>query len=256
MRLSSGILLVAVDPSGNAIIIWKDDRATPTSLYAQKLDPNGNRLWATDVQVNSAAASVGTTFCTAVAVDKAGNAIVVWDGVYAQKLRPQRKNRQWRTDVQVTAWGQTATVALDNVGGNAVVAFASSNGIRAQKLNGNGDRVWAVDTPVERWGKCRRQWPGDVSSEGQAFVAWSNNGIWIQKLGYDGTTLWSRDVQVNSTSGRWPAVTADGNGSAIVVYMVKNAFGYWGDVYAQKLDADGSRVWAADTRVNSETEYW
>ena len=114
MRLSSGILPLQWIPAETQSSFGKMTRDADQSLCAEAgskwQQALGNRR-----PGQLTAASVGTTFCTAVAVDKAGNAIVVWDGVYAQKLDPNG-NRQWRTDVQVTVWGQTATVALDNVG--------------------------------------------------------------------------------------------------------------------------------------------
>ena len=46
---------IAVDSNGNVVIVWMDERNSQngSDIYAQKLDPNGNRLWQEDVRVNS-----------------------------------------------------------------------------------------------------------------------------------------------------------------------------------------------------------
>ena len=105
--------VVAVDGSGNAFVVWYDHRNGDSDIYAQRLDATGNRLWATDLRVNS---DIGTAsqHSPAVAVDRDGNAIVVWedqrngnDEIYAQRL-DATGNRLWPTDLQVNSDSGTA----------------------------------------------------------------------------------------------------------------------------------------------------
>ena len=80
--------VIAMDGSGNTVVVWADSRNGNYDIYAQRLDSSGNRLWAQDTRVNSdsgtidqgypAVAMDGLGNAVAVAVDGSGNAIVVW----------------------------------------------------------------------------------------------------------------------------------------------------------------------------------
>ena len=41
---------VAVDGSGNAVVVWQDNRNGDEDIYAQRLDAAGNRLWTQDAR--------------------------------------------------------------------------------------------------------------------------------------------------------------------------------------------------------------
>jgi len=86
---------VDVDPSGYAVAAWWDERhgAANCSIYAQRLNPDGERQWdSSDVRVNQDTGSYDREY-VAVAIDNDNCAIITWDDerggendVYAQKL--------------------------------------------------------------------------------------------------------------------------------------------------------------------------
>ena len=205
---------VAQDGNGNVFTVWTDERNGNEDIYAQRLDDNGNVLWATGIRVNISASGTPREN-PSIAVDKNGNIFVVWWGgaVFAMRL-DQDGNRMWMEDVRI----DTATVTVDE---HPTVA-----------LDGNGNAVVV-------WGDERN---GDYD-------------IYAQKLDGSGNKLWAADVRVNSDTTTEdqvsPMVVVYGNGDAIVVWSdMRN--GDW-DIYAQKLDGNGDKLWTSDVRVNSDT---
>ena len=266
---------MAIDGSGNAVVVWGDDRNGDSDIYAQRLDASGNRLWATDVRVNSDSGTA-SQHLPAVAVDGSGNALVVWRDdrngnydIYAQKLNIAG-GRLWAEDVRVNsdsgmAWQDAPAVAMYEDGNAIVVWYDLRNGdadIYAQKLDGGGSKLWGTDVRVSSDSGMAWQYDPSVAVSGgaNAIVVWRNyrNGdsdIYAQKLGGGGNKLWEVDVRVNSDSGTAsqvvPAVAMDRSGNVLVVWLDwrSNSEG----IYAQRLDGSGNRLWPADVRVSSDS---
>jgi len=121
---------IAVDSAGNAFVAWADSRNDLDDVYIQRLDANGNRLWPTDVRVNS---DEGDAFqgIPTIAVGSDGAAVVAWYdsragyAIYAQKIGPDG-SRLWPADVRVNSGLETANtpkIALDATGVTAMVTF-------------------------------------------------------------------------------------------------------------------------------------
>ena len=263
--------VVALDGNGNAVVVWADSRNGHYDIYAQRLDSNGNRLWAQDTRVNSDSGTIdqgypaskmeGLGKAVAVAVDESGNAVVVWwddrsgnYDIYAQRL-DVTGNRLWVQDVRVnydseaTQW--YPAVSIDG-SGNAVVVWGDNrNGnydIYAQRLDANGSRLWAQDMRINSDGGIEGQWNPAVVIDGSdnAIVVWTdrrndNSDIYAQRLNSGGSRLWAQDARVNSDSGTtdqgYSAVAVDGSGKAVVTWW-DNRDGNR-NIYAQRLDVAG-----------------
>ena len=263
---------VAVDGSGNAVVVWQDDRNGGSDIYAQKLDGSGNKPWAADVRVNS---DDGTVQQPAVAVDGSRKAVVVWQDyrsgnsdIYAQELDGSG-NKLWAADERInsdsgTTYQGGSAVAVDGSGNAVVVWRDDRNGnsdIYAQKLDGSGDKLWAVDKRINSDGGTADQdyLTVAVDGSGNPIVVWqddrnSNNDIYAQRLDGSGNKLWGPDVRVNSdggTAGQYdPTVAVDGSGKAVIVWQdYRNGNP---DIYAQEVDGSGTRVWATDVHVSSD----
>ena len=263
---------IASDSSGNLLLVWTDDRNRNPDIYTQKIDNNGGRLWAQDMRVNS---DKGTTTqdYPAIANDSSGNLLLVWtddrngnNDIYTQKIDSQG-NRLWARDVRVNSDTGAASqnhpaIASDSSGNLLLVWGDSRNGnydIYAQKIDSNGNRLWAQDVRVN---SDTRPIPQDApaiasDSSGNLLVVWrdDNFNIYAQKINNNSNRLWSWDVRVSSDTGTseqsTPAIASDSSGNLLVV---------WGesrngtpDIYAQKIDSNGSRLWTQDVRVNSDT---
>jgi hypothetical protein len=259
---------VALDGSGNVVVVWEDLGNGHHAIYAQRLDAHGNRMWSSDVRV-SADSDVAYQDDPAVAVDENGSAIVVWDegDICAQRLDADG-NRLWPADVRVSTdsdegYQHDPSVAGDR-NGNAIVVWGESRSgedaaeVYAQRLDTDGNRLWAADIRVNSDAGIPEPYSRAavaVSENGDAVVVWEDerNGdddIYAQRLDPTGNRLWTADLRVNSDSGGAyesdPAVAVDGDGNAIVVWENWN-------IYAQRLDAAGNKLWAIDVRANSSS---
>jgi hypothetical protein len=68
---------VAIDPAGNFVVAWASDDPVSTEIFGQRYASSGAPL-GSQFQVN--AITTGSQYLPAVAVDPAGNFVVVWAG--------------------------------------------------------------------------------------------------------------------------------------------------------------------------------
>lgn len=113
-----------------------------------------------------------------------------------------------------------------------------------------------------------QSWPAiTTDGAGGALIAWMDKrtgmeDIYIQRVSDSGAPLWTAGgVAVCAAAGnqRFPAIASDGVGGAIVVWKDERSGEF--DVYAQRVDASGAPLWAADgvcvcsaTGVQHDTE--
>jgi hypothetical protein len=266
--------VLAIDGNGNAIIAWQDNRHGRASIFGQRIDKNGDHLWTSEVQINSAGASIGSGF-PALALDQDGSAIILWvdyrngyADIFAQKL-DVNGNKLWAGDVRVNSYigsevKESPAVATD-LGGNVTIVWKDNRGgkadIYAQKLDSSGARLWATDVLVNYDSGSAKAWSPVIAidSSGNSIVAWEDRrnydgDILAQKLDSDGNKLWAGDVRVDSDAGTagqiTPEMTIDTKGNAIIVWQdFRNGNA---DIYAQKLNTSGNKLWMGDQLVNSD----
>ena len=85
---------------------------------------------------------------------------------------------------------------------------------------------------------------------GNLIIIWEderngNKDIYAQKFDIYGNMLWAADgVPVCTMTGdqEWPSIVSDGAGGAIIAWQDRRS-GSYRDIYAQRLDADGTRLW-------------
>jgi len=261
---------VAVDRNGNVVVVWRDERNgdDDDDVYAQRLDPAGRRLWATDVRVNSDD-GVALQSYPAVGVDGSGNAVVVWqderngnddDDVYAQRLDPAG-NKLWAADVRANSDSGIVSQAYPAVAvdgnSNTVVVWKNSLGIYIQRLDAAGDKLWTTDMRVNSDNTWAMAGPAVALDGGNnAVVVWIGflSNIYIQRLDVAGNRLWPTEVRANSedsdpSSLYAAALAVDGSNDAVVVWQDGRNGGY--DIYTQRLDVAGNRLWNDDLRVHA-----
>lgn len=273
---------IAADASGNAYILWDSDGA----VHAQRLNLTGNQTWGADVVVDVSS----NNYRPRVGVDAAGNWYALWaewyndctyiaPGVYSsgacdmlhvRKFGVQGYDIHVREDViggyfyEGVDWPD---IAVDAAGNSRIVwqqgsAYADSD-IYVVALDAEGNQIWPNLVRVNSDSLLVPQAHprAAVNAAGDTYVVWADrrNGDWdIYAQRFDistGHRLWASDVRVNSDTSvndqEEPDVAVGPDGSVYVV---------WADdrdgvvnIYAQKLSADGSRLWPQDVRVNATT---
>lgn len=198
------------DGAGGAIVIWRDFRnGSHWDIFAQRVTALGEPLWATN----------GVPVCLAT-------------------------NQQ------------DSVVAVSDGAGGAVIAWHDyrngTNDIYAQRLGGDGVPMWISDGVPVCTAAGEQTNPALFGDGGSGFLlAWEdtrsgNADIYAARLGQDGVPSWtSNGVAVCLSGGeqRGAKVAPDGSGGSIVVW---EDYRSGLDVYARRVNAAGSPMWAAN----------
>jgi hypothetical protein len=264
---------VVPDGAGGAIIAWRDNRTVNTDIYGQRVDPSGNLLWiASSMPV--CAANNAQSLPLAVS-DGAGGAIVAWQDfrsnnvldLYAVRI-DSNGYATWTANGVVICAGKTGVVlgaVVPDGSGGAIITWSDTrnavNDIFAQKINASGTVQWAVNGATVCSATGQQTTPVAVSDgAGGAIFAWVDNrvgttDIYAQRLNAAGAAQWAANGvavcdAVQAQNG--PQIISDGSGGAIVSWADRrNSVDF--DMYAQRLDASGAPLWAANGAVVSQT---
>jgi hypothetical protein len=143
---------------------------------------------------------------------------------------------------------------------------AESTNIYAQRVDTTGTIHWVFNgMPV-----CRANGPQEApriapDEGGGAYICWEderdgNTDIYVQHMGSDGLPLWALNgiaVTTNTQDQYEPEILADGYGGVIIVwtdgrYVLSSGY----NIYAQRYDADGNRLWGADGNAVCTVDYY
>lgn len=262
---------VASMGNGENIVVWGSNRLGKPSIWAQKIDADGNRLWQTDRQVSQA--DNNQQYPTVIA-DSQGNAIAIWEDGRANRIVAQKVDanghKLWQGDVLITASASSAERVAASGGDNGTFYVAwedmrnAERNIYMQKFDQNGIALWPTDLRVNSdSGLKRHASPAVVRAGTDIFVTWvdqrnDTSNIYAQKLSADGSKLWAEDLQVGSgpdgTAQLYPAAAAGNDNNIFVIWWDNRnyASSKW-DIYAQQVSPDGARRWTADLQVNAYT---
>ena len=229
------------DGAGGLMVVWQDlnadwPRPAITTLRAQRINSAGQALWDT----------LGVPLCTApqtrygvkFVADGSGGGLFAWmDHRNGEPVNSYDYWHQWRSGFDVfaqridaagnTAWGPSGKAIRDTISGG-----------------GLEDNYFYNEPSM------------DMVSDGAggAFLAWADRrnlsvygrSIYAQHLDSSGNAIWPMNgVSVYSDPDLprvYPRITRNGNDGVIVTWLDERGPG-WYHVYAQKLDANGSRLW-------------
>ena len=275
----SGARLVS-DASGGAIIGWEDIRngnsITDADLYAQRISSAGSPMWAANgVPVCIAP---GYQFSVLLKSDLNHGAFFFWGdtrtgspGLYEQRLNSSGVSQLQQNGVlfvygmggnsedpmmvQTTpghllvAWkdfryGQNACIFMQLLDASGNYSLEQDGrAICVDSLNGN------MDSP---------QLASDFQNGG--FLVWKEqrnpnlyNQIYAQRINSNGNTLWTAGgIYVFSIDAgqQNPYIAGDETGGAFVVWSGNTVPGNL-HVYAQRLNASGTQVWAQPVEVSN-----
>ncbi len=202
------------DKKNGVIIGWDDNRnnlTNSTDIYAQRLNSDGITKWV----ANGVAVCTNTNTQRSLAIVEDGNggAILTWE---------------------------------DSRAGNY--------DIYAQKIDSNGVPQWTIDGVMITNGLTTQKNPKIINDNaGGAIIVWEDSlnfyfDVYAQRINSAGTILWAANgvpicTAVNTQNNA--KIDIDGLGGAVITWQDKRN-GIDTDIYAQRIDATGTTLWAAN----------
>jgi hypothetical protein len=221
--INESLIALVNDGDGGSILLWYNEQKTSdswkTTVHAQRINADGDFIWG-EQGIQVCGTSPDPRWAKLVS-DGSGGAIVLWED-------------SRRDDYD----------------------------IYAQRISYNGDLMWSNDgIPLADFEGAQIQ-PEIISSGADSFiVAWldcggsqyniGQNQIVVQKINLYGKKLWAKEgIKLSSTSfslgnQTGPHLSNDGSGGCIVVWH-DDRDRLNRDVYAQRLDYQGNRLWGND----------
>ncbi|MCK4680599.1 T9SS type A sorting domain-containing protein [bacterium] len=258
------------DGDGGAIIVWDSGRVPmeDSALYAQRVDGDGALLWPDD--------GARLMYCNddrSVVTDGAGGAIVSTARL-SGRVNAQRVNASgdvlWGlegTKVRVGAgWASWVDSVSDGENGAIIVWCEHLAGyiltVVSQRVDASGALVWAPEG-LHIGGNlqgvpgydCTTALRVVCDGAGGAIVVWVDDtldSVCAQRVSGSGELLWGADgieiggMPLSSDSGDGLTLTVAGDGAGGAVLCWVSWRGEYDGLYAQRLDAAGSALWAAD----------
>jgi hypothetical protein len=249
---------VAVDPDGNATVVWMQAEGAVQGIWACRYEVGSG--WGAPQRVDS---SDARAWNPQVATDSAGRALVVWvqggggvgNAVWSSRYEP---GTGWGAAqvLQDAGNSNAAFVAMDRAG-NAVAVWDQSDGIRynvwARACGAGGE--WGVPQPVESGDGSTGTPQLAMDEAGNAVVAWSQvdggrNHILANRFGFG--TGWGTARQVDpgvGPDGSSPQVAVGSNGNAVIGWYA-NEGGVWTAWASTNPDGTG---WGTPVRIGPAT---
>ncbi|MBN1162970.1 MAG: T9SS type A sorting domain-containing protein [Candidatus Krumholzibacteriota bacterium] len=255
------------DGSSGAIIVWLDDRNTANAshdIYAQRIDPGGNVLWAADgVPVTT---SPDNQTELRIVPGYAGEVIVTWHDdrsgnwdVYAQKLIADG-SAGWTTHgvpLGATSYSEVYPDIISDGGGGAIIAWRDARdgtwNVHAQRINAAGTTLWTTDgIPVIMNMGTPANPRITADGGGGGIITWymyngSDNDIYAQRIDGSGNLLWNPAGEVvcaHAYNQDSPRIATDGSAGAVISWLDGRITGDFStDIYIQRIDSYGMIRW-------------
>jgi hypothetical protein len=262
------VSLAITDEASGAIVFWGDYRdGTEAEIYAQRVDGSGNPLWPAN---GLATTTTGPEqYLASIVSDGAGGAVVAIEetragseaDIYAQRVDAFGDIRWTEGGVGIGtgASSQYQPIAVSDEAEGAIVVYhrldSLGYSIQAQRISGAGALQWpAGGVNVCSSSDDRQVGQAIPDGSGGAIIAWTaytgseDSDIYVQRIDAAGNALWTAScgVPVCTTSGKQsdPALATDGSGGAIVSWSDYRDGVSSADIYAQRISAGGSVLWA------------
>ncbi|MBC8383598.1 MAG: T9SS type A sorting domain-containing protein [Candidatus Cloacimonetes bacterium] len=255
---------------GGVIVAWVDFRNEDAGdVYAQKLDGDGNLLWdgsgvplclASDVQislniVNDAnhgayviwqdSRNPGGVDIYGTHINSAGSIVAGWDAngnPIAAQNGDQDGHTFWEdgTGGAIVAWHDTRDAANEN--------------LYMQRIASDGSLLWDAGGTL-LCGSTDTQSNVKMCPDGTGnfIFTWRDKhddpdgDIMAMRVDIDGNFLWASDVAIYQGAGiqKNPRITGSTDTGAFVVWVDYRNDPYSSDIYAQKIDINGTILWDA-----------
>lgn len=253
-----------VDASGNALLVFRDDRVSGTQITASKVSSTGTLVWGVSgIQLTNTSDYVAAP---KIAGTADGGVVVAWtqnSNVHLQKLAADG-SQVWGTDViLVPPAGSYSASDLHDAGTDVILSivhqigdFYSPKHLVAQKFDSTGATLWGA-SPIAVFESGSLQfgnYPTFVpDGGGGAVFSWYDTSslqlqCYAQHIRSDGTEAFPHNgsaVSTNAVRVRvGPSVDYNALTDETFAFWVEenSAQSQWG-VYGQKFDGSGNRRW-------------
>ncbi len=264
--------------NGNYIFIWRDFRQNNNPrIYAQMYDVNFNKLWTPDLAVTTSNNQNNPD----VVSDKNCNTYVTWNDdrngnqdIYYEKFNTIPVS-EWSGSKKVNTSAESADQSLPQIVFGTTPPFAyiawldsrdGSHDIYSQKINPNtGALSWSPEVKVNMYNgsaPIQNKPKIYIDSSDNLNFAWQDNrnghnDIFAQKMDKNGNILWSNDIKINSdtttTDQTKPSFTVSSTTPSFLYFVWEDNRNGNKDIYAQKYDPSGAKIWTNDIKINSDT---
>lgn len=268
---------VARNAHGDYVVVWVTYGENQADIHGQRFDFWGREV-GDEFVINSLV--TGDQIEPDVAIDDAGNFVVVWSGagetddtgsgVFGQrfdadgnKLGGQFRVNQWVDNDQ-----NEPAIAMNPNTGDFVVTWSSwdqdgsRDGVYGRVFSASGmakGNEFRVNTMMLG---SQRESDVAMDTQGNFIVTWASEdqnsngwGIFGQRFSATGAKLGSEFIinTYQDDDQRNPAIAADSQGNFIITWASQQDGSGWG-VYAQRFNADGAKL-GTEFRVNQTTTY-
>ena len=245
---------VAVDVSGNVVVVGSQGEAEASDLWVRKLDPDGETLW---TQTYAGAAGMRDA-ALGVAVDEAGNVIVAGyetmaaggTDAWIRKYDPDGETVWTRTNAGAAGGDDKASsVAVDATGSILVVGEettgAGDTDLWLRKYEAGGGTSWTQ--MLDGFDDDDRAHGVAADATGNALAGGYSDGgpaptSWILKYDAQGDPVWAKERSLSGTSLDYVNAIASVSTDAVVVGH-GIAAGPNVDARIERVDANGESVW-------------
>ncbi len=262
---------VAVSPGGAFVVVWESEAQDGTldGVYAQRYDAAG-AVQGGEFRVNTTIG--GDEQNVAVAIDTAGNFVVVWDastsdpgsntGIYGQRYNAAgaAQGGEFRINTTTADTQQIPSVAM-NASGGFVVAWQSnlqdggSSGVYTQQFSAAGTAL-GPETLVNTTTTNAQVQPSVAYAGNRVVVAWSGNGtgdaggVFAQRFNVvAGITTGNTSAAMSSSAGAssltWSHTVASGSNGMLIVNVAVNS-----DVGVSSVSYGGTALTRLGTVTN------
>jgi hypothetical protein len=210
----------------------------------------------------------GSQSITGMIQDGARGALIVWSddrsgssAPYAERLTADGGIAPgWQVDGVRLRQGSATQWAVTDGDGGAIILVLSGGGLYAERIGADGRLLWPSETPVCPVFTTGQGGPSMISDgAGGAFIAWMDvrnspppdfphhhylYDIFAQRIDGSGARMWPDSgvaVCVTPEDQGYPRLVPDGQGGVIAAWQDGRAI-----AYAQRLDATGAPLWAAN----------
>jgi len=245
------------DGSGGAFVFWLEEPSKyGDGIYAQHVDAVGNPLWGEEGKLLTSVPTVPLAVS-----DSAGGAIVAWgdgSGIYVQRLDSQG-NTVWDDEKAlvwsepVGGWHSFIGMTTDGSGGAILLCQDEDEQVHAYRVSAEGASLWEEGgINIGRIQYAYMSMPIVSDGSGGAVFIWEDSSgedmqIYAQRIRHDGELVWAEggvSVTTIISEKERPRLINDGTGGFIIAWTdMSIATGWDEDIYAQKLDNEGQRMW-------------